>query len=223
MIELSAKIIKTGENVVIEDPDPTKAALLFKSISDNIWENKEPGGLALERVGSVIDPAEARDAINEVVKHVDEKLVISGIGKALDLGLSWHGERKPVIVEADIIDSVANAAICTYNWDSRMTGRLLEIDGKRVGAEFTDGHTDYYRELAAMFSTEAGILTYAMQRQQAQQGSPAAMYLNFSHRDFLETGYEGHQLGSATLSDEQETEFLKVLQRMGGIELDHES
>lgn len=220
MAEVNAKIMKTGEEIVIEDPDPNEAATLFKSISDDIWKNKEPGGLTQERVECAIDPTEARDAINEVLKGIDEKLVISGIGKALDLGLSWYGERKPVIVEAEVIDSIASAAIKTHNWDDRMTSTLLEIDGERVGVEFTDGHTDYYRELAAMFFTKAGTITYAMQRQQAQQGGPVGMYLNFSHRDFLETGYEGHQLGTAALTEEQEIEFLKVLQRMGGIELD---
>ncbi len=220
MIELNAKIMDTGEEIIIEDPDPTEPAQLFKNISDSIWKNKGPNRLAMHRAESAIDPTEARDAINEIVKDVDERFVISGIGKALDLGPSWYGERKPVIVEADVIDTIAGAAISTYNWDDRMTYRLLEIDGKRVGAEFTDGHTDYYRELAAMLFTKVGTITYGMQRQQTQQGGPTAMYLNFSHRDFLETGYEGHQLGHAPLSEEQEIEFLKVLQRMGGVELD---
>lgn len=220
MAEVKARSIKTGEEMIVEDPDPIESAKLFKSISDNIWKNKEPGGLTQERVECAIDPTEARDAINEVLKGIDEKLVISGIGKALDLGLSWYGERKPVIVEAEVIDSIASAAIKTHNWDSRMTGTLLEIDGERVGVEFMDGHTDYYRELAAMLFTEAGTITYAMQRQQAQQGGSAGMYLNFSHSDFLETGYEGHQLATVGLTEEQEIEFLKVLQRMGGIELD---
>ncbi len=220
MIELAGVVMKTGEEIILEDPDPNTSARLFKTVSDRLLEEKPKDKHGWLPTESAIDPSEARDAINEVVKNIDEKLVISGVGKALDLGLSWYEPREPVIVSADTMDNIARAAIQTYNWDDRMDHRIIELDGERVAVAFTNGHTDYYRELSAILSNEIGTIKYSMQRQQRQQGSSTEMYLNFSHRDFMETGYEGHQLGHTTLSEEQEIELLKVLQRMGGVELD---
>lgn len=220
MTELKARLFRTGEDVIIEDAEPCSSAQLFKAISDKIWEAEPKSKLACQTVENVLSPSEARDAINDVVRSIDERFVISGVGKALNLGPAWYGDHAPVIVESEIIDNIASTAIRTFNWDDRMTYRMVEIDGESMGAQFIDGHTDYYRELSAMFFNETGTISYVMQRQQEYQNMPTNMYLNYWHRDFAETGYEGHQLSSASLSEEQEIKLLEVMQRIGGIELD---
>lgn len=212
---IRAKLYGTEKIIDIQDVQPLVSAVKFKSISDAIWDQKPTDlMLACHDVPSSLEAKEVRDALNEIVGEIDEAFVISGIGKALDLG-QLYGQGSPVIVSAEVIDNPKGAYVETFNWDNRSTFRYVEIGGERKAAEFLDGHTDYYRELGLKLSPGSGVVaTYSMQRMQASQDRTTSLNLNVWHVAFADMGYEGHSIANADLSEQQETKILDLIERM---------
>ena len=220
---LKLKVLSTGDIIEAPDVEPLESAQAFVATSDKIWERRSNPNLSFTTVSSVISPIESRDAINEAVRQIDEKLVISGTGKALELSGMWPGQK--VVLSPEYLDAPSGAGAGTFNWDSQATWRHMDIDGQREVIEFVDGHTDFHRELYVQLSFTpedkigTTILKWAMQRYQPQQNLTASLWSHAWVSRFAESGYEGNALHSKKLSEKQELEFIKLVQKIGGISL----
>lgn len=220
MSEIHARILGTDEMITITDGAPLESAKLFKSISDEIWDDPrhDQSSLSFRRVASVVTAEEARDIMNGAVRGIDEGLVISGIGKALDIGPRHYGGSEHVIVEPEILDNPDGAEVLTSNWDKSMSQRKILHNGEEVIAEFTDGHKDYCRELEARIATKSGIINYTMQRTQEMQEETTQISLSMFHFDFAQTGYDGHLIALAEPSEIDELRVLKAMAQIAGID-----
>ena len=221
---LNVRVMETGEELLIPEVEPIESAQLFKTISDRVWAQRNPDSpLSFTRSLSVISPIEARDQINEAVGEIDEHFLIASDDEAFELGTPYPDAEEVIVTKADL-KAPNTAALETYNWDDRRDLRWIDRDGERTAVEFTDGHSDYKRELSAKLwfqKDKAQMSTsYTIHRDQARQGSTTKLYLGLWHSDFAETGYEGHQLVNAEMTEEQELRVLEVMQKMGGIVLD---
>ncbi len=214
---LKARVISSHEMIEFQDVEPLESAILFKNVSDAIWAQKpENMKLARHRVASGLNALEVRDSLNEIVGDVDQNLVISGIGKALDLG-AIDSTMKPVIIDAEIIDNPVSAVVETFNWDNFNTLRYVELDGKSKAVKFMDGHKDYSRELSIKLNLgKSAVANYVMQRVQADQDSPTSINLSVWHSAFAISGYEGQHITSSVLSEHHEIQALNLIQRMVG-------
>lgn len=223
---LQAKVMATGEIISVEEPEPLASAVLFKAVSDKIWERRTNEHLTFVDAPLEASPIEARDRLNDTLRSIDESLVIAGAGKAIDLGVPYPGEE-PVVIAAEALHEPIRARVGTYNWDAQGgTWRFVEIDGERQGAEFIDGHLDYQRELYAKLRFSAPgqqgirtVLTYAMQRYQMGQAGTTKLHINIWDSRFAETGYEGHPRGSVELTEAKELTMLETIKTLGGITL----
>ncbi len=212
--------------VSIPDPEALASAQLYKRISDDIWRKKSSGSKdsVVATVESVLESSEARDAINDVVRPIDSRLVVSGIDKALHLGGMWPSQKAKL--SPKFLSRPLAAEVSTTNWDSRYGKRRdVEVNGQHLIAKFVDRHTDYSRELFARlyFGDEDSVkafLEYSIQRNQAAQGSLTELWLTAWHYTLADTGYEGNRLHHVGLTEEQEISVLKLFQSIGGITLE---
>lgn len=223
---LQARVIDTGEVIEIEEAEPLASAVLFKTVSDKIWEHHTNEHLTFVDAPLESSPIEARDRLNNVLRSIDDNLVIAGGDKAVDLGTPYPGEE-PIVIEAEDLREPIKARVGTYNWDARGGAwRFVELEGERQGVEFIGDHRDYQRELYAKFGFSAPgrqgirtVLTYAIQRYQWAQAGTTNLYVNVWDSRFAETGYEGHPKGSVELTEAQELAVLETMKTLGGITL----
>lgn len=216
-----AEIDRDGSKTVVTltDPTPLRSAKLFRFVSDKVWEQRPDNDRwAMFGIEAAMPAPEALTAINKVIGAIDEKLVIAGGSKDLNIG-GGRGERARISKKT--LAAPEAAYLETYNWDSRWNGRSVKIDGERHYAEFTDGHLDYARELSAgfVFSPKGNRLavSYGMQRYQYGQAEPTRIFSHVWYSRFAETGYEGNAQHFTELTVAQETDVLKVFADIGGI------
>ena len=224
--KLKVRVIKTGDMRTIDDAVPIKSAAEFWQMSDAIWHQKPPElKLACFSLGAKMPVEKARDTLNEVLAHIDEKLVVSAIDKVMQME-GPHSDDK-ISFNPGFLASPAAVHIGTYNWDDRNTWRYANVDGVVQGVEFTDGHKDRHRELFASLdftdkSRSIARLNYSMQRIQMSQDTETSLNMSIWHSDFAETGYEGNHPEAVPLSVAQEIKVIGALQAMSGIVFDRQ-
>ncbi len=209
------KVCGTAEMLEIQDSEPLSSASKYKQLSDFIWAQRpENSQLSSHLVSSDLSPPEVRDTLNEIAGEVNEKLIISGIGKALYLG-QIDRDSDPIAINAEIIDNPVSVAVETFNWDEGNVRRYTEVNGKKEVVEFTDGHRDYYRELCIKLGLgRDAVATYSIQRRQTYQSDTTELFLNVWHKAFAEMDYAGHQIVDSDLTEQQENRILDLIQRM---------
>lgn len=212
-----AKLHDTKERIEVIDPESLPSAIQFKALSDAIWARKlKDDSWSSFAVPSIMRTGAAIERLNSAVREIDEKLVITGISRAIDLG-KVHGVGEPVVLDADTMDQPRYVTVGTFNWDERNTWRAITVDGKPTAAVFTDSHRDYHRELDLSFALGANAhATYSIARIQGRQDQPTSLGLNVWHQAFAETGYEGHQLAYVDITPEQELKVIGVMQAITG-------
>ena len=105
-----------------------QSAAEFWQMSDAIWHQKPPElKLACFSLGAKMPVEKARDTLNEVLAHIDEKLVVSGIDKVMQME-GPHSDDK-ISFNPGFLASPAAVHIGTYNWDDRNTWRYANVDG----------------------------------------------------------------------------------------------
>lgn len=219
--KLRVRVIKTGERRTLSDVEPLDSAAKFWRVSDAIWRQK-PATLKLAcfSMAAKMPVLEARDTLNEVLAAIDEKLVVSGINKAMKLE-GPHSDDKITLMPA-LLASPAEVHVGTYNWDQRNNWRYATINGEQQGVEFTDGHKDYHRELFASFdfrdkkNRSTARLNYSVQRIQMSQDTTISLNMSIWHSDFAANGYEGNQLQEVPLTVAQEFKLIDAFQAMSG-------
>ena len=219
---LKVKVLNTGDTLEVPDVERLESAQQYLDVSDRIWSRRTNPHLAVTEIPSVLTPEESRDAINEVVGRIDKRFVISGRTKELTIRGPWPNDK--ATLSPAFLKKPAAAAVGTYNWDKQATWRHMDIDGHREAVEFTDGHTDFHRELFAKLFFQGRkhltVLRWLVQRYQPDQNQQAVLYSHAWYSGFAESGYEGNGLHWKKLKEGQEIEFVKLAQRLGGISLD---
>lgn len=207
-----------GQIVTITDPDPLESARLFKFVSDRVWGRDEDNRMSVRYTPSVVPANEALVMLNDVISEIGQHLIVAGGDSDLKL---LGGRNEEVEITQNVLATPEDASLETFNWDEQWTYRPITVDGERTFAQFTDGHFDYARELAAGFhfrpAGEALVVRYVMQRYQYGQDSTTELYTHVWHSRFAETGYEGNALDSQELTEAQEIAVLNVFAHIGGI------
>ncbi|HSW36783.1 MAG TPA: hypothetical protein VLG37_00235 [Candidatus Saccharimonadales bacterium] len=211
-----------GEPTIIEDSEPLESAKLFKHISDAVWERRPSNHpLNFIRIPVLTEPGNAMAEATATMEHIDRRLIIGTAATGLHLTGPW-GQK--VVIKPSVLEQPQASAVETFVWDDLNTGRLLELNGERKFAKFTDQHRDYSRELSLgfWFDPDNGStlsLSYVMQRSQVGQDKPTEISLRHWYSDFAESGYEGNSRFSRRLTVEQETKVLELFAKLGGIAL----
>lgn len=218
-----AKLVfeKGKPEIDVIDDVPKQSAVLFKHVSDKIWEQKpQKDRWAVWSIGSVIPAEDAFVLANDAVKAVRDDLVVTE--RKINFGKK-HQNDDDLIVPANTLTTPKSASVETFNWDRIQTGRPVDVDGRHAYAKFADKHRDYARELSAKFRFEVDrstvIVKYVMQRYQYYQGDLTDLQVVVSHSSFQEMGYDGHHQKDVELTEEQEINILKVIAKIGGIAL----
>lgn len=205
----------------IRDRGSNGAAEFYKDMSDVIWAQGARSGVQAATIRARVEPVEARDILNEVLREIDEAFVVMGSAKAVKLRGAWP--RQQAELSAHVLDEPVGAMVGTHNWDeSRGKVRHVSVDGQGVAAAFTDGHIDYHRDIFATFLLRreegwSSTIEYSIPRNQAQQGGDSSLYLRARHPSLAESGYDGSLLHGSHLENEEEVRLLDAIRRIGDI------
>jgi hypothetical protein len=203
----------TGQLVEFQIEPALPSALLFKSISDAVWERRRSDYSA--RLDSEVALEEIPDMVHEVVTTIDPQFAVG----ALESGLKVFSES-PELMET-LLGIPDKATLSTENWDERNNWRYVPGTDRKQAVWLADGHLDYSRELALRlhFTTEdySSQLNYAIQRYEPYQHLNT--HLHFSYHDSKQNEDGMLELFTAVMTTEQELRVLEVFQRIGGIVL----
>lgn len=227
--QLRVRLRETNEEMMIDELVPTESALLYKSISDEIWQNGRVADLSYAARNAVIPPNQAQSLLNEVISEINPTLVFTG-NDAGPLTLSGRSLDEAETFQPKDLREPISVNLNTLVWDENRGSRVVELGGHEYIAEILDEkYIDYYRELNINMIYRdrrpgkggyAMNIEYGIQRSQKTQNSPSHLYVSAGYGGFAETGYEGQSLGRSDLTIEQEKKFLRVLQYVGGIAVD---
>ncbi|HVX24649.1 MAG TPA: hypothetical protein VG992_04920 [Candidatus Saccharimonadales bacterium] len=214
-----------GQETTLEDPEPLASAVLYKQLTDQLWEHNRPSNPDwASTMARIVTPLpEAWAATAEMLADIDDRLDLTKRAGGLALRGPWNDE---VVFPAEQLQEPKAAGIEVFRWDPRFDGRV--IDEKFTYADFIDGHRDYSRELSLRFhfdvqhNDRSGSLNlgFPIQRSQARQDQTVSMSSHVWYSGFAETGYEGNSQVFVDLSEAQEIAMLQLIAKLGDITLD---
>ena len=220
-----ARLNDTDEIIDVDMGEPTRSSKMFKHISDEIWKQRKSNDLAVAWLPRNLDAADL-DEFNKTLVSIDGELVLAGETTRREVEISDPYGGEELRFSSQDLTTPSGGGIETFNWDERMRWSLLDVNkdtGRHDVAHWVD-EPAWYRELGVRFefslpSREWANVHYSLQRLQEHQSDPTSVYANIWYSGYAETGYEGHSIGRAELTDEQEMKLLRTIARLGGVGL----